>query len=350
MKKLIAILIISANILSCSDKKENVIDQLNSHNDTTFTQIVPLKPELIKKKSQEQIEKDSLWVIRRAYCNEWSKKRNKLIKRKKEIFYNSVYKPSIRNENIPTANLHLLNQVRNLVENPKDEFIDLFPIYRSSSTLNYIEPHWSMLTPKRSYLIKRDSLPKYTNYEGQLKDNDSKWKMIDSTLPAYITHPDLEAMIDSLSLNSILNVYSSSEKWKSIIENIGFVWSDCRSFDFLQIRTSQQDSSKKPIIGSNLKIELELKNIERYDSLHYKTFKRINDETCTYDCLYKYEQSISFATLKGVDNLYLAYTEDALDQGEWIHYPQRSIGMIVGDSTVIELWKHTKDNFGCSCL
>ena len=306
--------------------------------------------ELVKEKTKEQIRRDSLWKIRRTYCNKWNKERKELLKAKKDIFLSSVYNPSIINQNIPTANLHLLNQLKKIVENTKEQSIDLYPIYRSSPTLNYAEPHWSVLTPKRSYLMKKDSLSKYTNHEGHLIDNVSTWKMIDSTLPGYITHPEFETLFDSLNLNTRLNIFSSSEKWNSRITNIGFVWGDCRSFDFFQIHTSFQDTTKKPLIGSHLKLEIDLKNAEKYDSLHQNTFKRINDETCTYDCLFKYEQSISFATLKGVENIYLAYTEDALDQGEWIHYPQRSIGMIVGDTTVIELWKHTKDNFGCSCL
>jgi hypothetical protein len=350
MKNLIVILIICVSTLSCTKKKAIDIDHFVSEKDTSSRQVDSLNTEIVSKKSKEQLTRDSLWIIRRAYCSEWHRKRKALLKKKKEIFLTSVYQPSLNNKNLPNANLHLLNQIKEIVDNPKDPQIDLFPIYRSSPTLSYIEPHWSVLTPKRSYLMKRDSFSNYTNNEGHLKEDVSNWNMIDSSIPAYITHPELGEMIDSLGLNNVINIFSPSEKWQSDIENIGFVWGDCRSFDFYQIRISEQDTVKKPIIGSILNIELELSNVEQYDSLHYNTFKRINDQTCTDDCLFRYEQSISFGTLKGIDNLYLSYTEDALDQGKWIHYPQRSIGMIVGDTTVIELWKHTKDNFGCSCL
>lgn len=339
-------IIVIIAITSCQNEKKKY-----TQNQTTveIKTSEPYKTEKIdnsareEKQKDEKSKQDSIFQLHYGHCTKWFEDRNYLESIKTKYFIDSIYIKSMKNDNLPLANKQILTKIKNGLSNNNLSSI-FHPVYKLRDGMTSIISY-----DATENLILKDNLKK----EDFQFSNNKITKFSNSITATNTTYGNHEHIyfykaLDTLkkikNLENSIDIYGISSYTSGAVNNVGFMSGDC--LEFIDYRFNERDIVKNlnPVFASSEKFIVEYENSPKMDSLHKKVFER----TC-YDCTFKYEKRTSFAKFEGIDNLYFCYA-DSFPVNKFYDYPSRSLTMIVGDTTIVDLWFENIDLFGCSCL
>jgi len=295
-----------------------------------------------EKQKEEKSEQDSIFQLQ-CHCTKWFEDRKNLETIKLEYFIDSIYIKSMKNDNIPLANKHVLTKIKNGLLNNSISSI-FYPVYKLRDGMTSIISFDAI-----ENLILKDNLKK-ENFQFSNNKIIKFSNSITSTDTTYNNHEHIYfyKALDTLkkikNLENSIDIYGISSYTNGAVNNVGFMSGDCLRFIDYRFDEREIVNNLNPVFASSEEFIVEYENSPKIDSLHKKVFEK----TC-YDCTYKYEQRTSFAKFEGIDNLYFCYA-DSFPVNKFYDYPSRSLTMIVGDTTIVDLWFENIDLFGCSCL
>ncbi len=349
MKYISLILSIVILVSTCKSRSKNEHDP---NNDNQLS--IPLSEDeselqqpKVNPKDQEvsfvALNRDSIILEKQDRCEKWFKERKRLDSLKYYYFIDSIYMPALRDPGIPVLNRNILESIKTGLEE-KDLSKLFHPIYRLRQNMTSIISFDDYERNLLEEAIRTDSITfsyyRMTNESENIIAVDSTYNIDEHIY--YYTRLDSLKKIKNLDQSIIaigLNGTTSLE-----IRNVGFMLGDCLEFVTYEIDNSDIPTGINFIFGSTEEIILEFNNNKKLDSLHKITY----EETC-YDCVYKYEQLVSFARFKGVEDLYFCYA-DSFPINNKYDYPTRSLTMVMHDTSIAHLWYKNIDLFGCSCL
>lgn len=196
--------------------------------------------------------------------------------------------------------------------------------------------------------------PKYKHIEDSIiplrKETQLIGKHDTTTIPPYLSHNELRffpKILDSIYSDQekpYIYYYTTNRVDSTQIKALGEFEGECLEYLQYSIDTASINFQDSILIASPNKINLEFQNDERIDSL-LKTF---HNSAC-YDCPTSDQLQMTFAQIKGVENLYFVYA-DSFPINDKLHTPSRALIYVNENDEIIYLWYSEIDFFGCSCL
>lgn len=153
-----------------------------------------------------------------------------------------------------------------------------------------------------------------------------------------------DTVIENLNLKNIF-IYSTTNKYESKILSFGKYEDECLEYYYYDCMIdTHMKNEKEYLFSSKYDLELEYTTNKEIDSLI--NLKYIN---ICFDCPSNWDTQITFAKLKGYENLYFSYVLKNNSNGENTYTPMRALHYVNNDF-IIKLWASDIDLFGCSCL
>lgn len=166
---------------------------------------------------------------------------------------------------------------------------------------------------------------------------------IDSTsINNVVFHPELA---DSLfrNQNQTFTAFTTGRKVKTKVVNFGSFAGECLEYYNYLIDSQPFRASDKVLFGSRYNLDLVYAGQPEVDLLMKVQLK----EKCA-DCPGSDEYQKTFASLKGVPDVYFTYA-DTFPLNNELETPLRGLVMKMDDK-IVHLWGARLDLYGCSCL
>ncbi len=150
---------------------------------------------------------------------------------------------------------------------------------------------------------------------------------------------------DSVGIsNRSIFVYGINFKNEVRVADFGLHWTECSEYYFSTIDTTSLKNTDRILISSTYDLDLEFGSYPKIDSIIQS-----NPIYQFYDCAHNYPDQVTYAQLKGTENIYFLYA-DTFPFNDQFDTPIRAVHYISETGTIIELWSEELDLFGCSCL
>lgn len=189
------------------------------------------------------------------------------------------------------------------------------------------------------YYDYRMCIVSHNDFDKSTQDNILISQLVEKigNIDSIILLDPFETFYESFSNNDSFYVYTSRDRinQKVALDSFGFELTDC-SFNNLFPIANQLSNL---LISSTVLIDLEFGNYPKFDTLIQKQ-ANINRG----DCPNSWDQEKAFAKLKGCDNIYFTYVDEASGR------PLRSIVYVNQNGIAQHIWFHDLDEPSCECL
>lgn len=264
---------------------------------------------------------------------------------KLEYFKKYVLDPSTISDDIPNGNIEFLEALYDyLKQSPKRKALipidekPIKPIFTLVEGLTGIFrfPFYECTKTTENKYIKCSEV----GYENQLFYNYNIHKLTDNHTTTLVPNP---LGFEEIKGGRHTNVYTSAGVYPDTLIQLSAYFEDSGCPEYYHYQLKNQHSPKA-IFATEYDLILEYEK-------HKKIESKIKSQYAAgcYDCSYNYESVSVYARLKGIDQLYLSYT-DLFSSTAFYNYPSRAIRMKLDDGTIVSLWQESIDLFGCSCL
>lgn len=192
--------------------------------------------------------------------------------------------------------------------------------------------------------------PHYDTFDGHTVDKSAEYKLIEATghfsrqntTEETVYFPQLfEAAYPEGS--RLVFVYTDKAVRRCELNNMGMRDEPCLTYYHYPISERTFTRTERPLIGSNMLLDLVYGSYPQIDSLIKNTVRK----EC-HDCPQSGHLMVTFATLKGIPDLYFVYA-DTFPLNNRLDAPARGLLMKM-DKGFTYLWYDEVDLFGCSCL
>jgi hypothetical protein len=292
---------------------------------------------------------DSIFAQARYYfrpynpCEEYYANRSRLDSLKIDYFNRNIFQRSLKNPELTPSNKTLLLILKNYLN--RTDSVGKF-------LLTTDQPFFPIFTIEKNN-TGVVGFPYYGPSSSSREDNSLEYKLIKKS--GYFDKPEsfyagkidyFQNIFDSLYAERSAEIFIYTDKGRktSRLLNLGYYSDECLEYYYYPIERSAFSKGDKILLGSNYLIDLEYKNNPMIDSLIHQQNKR----EC-YDCLESENLAVTFAQIKGVEDLYFTYA-DTFPVNDKLYVPSRALVMRMDDNSIVYLWFEGMDLFGCPCL
>ena len=264
---------------------------------------------------------------------------------KLDYFKKYILDPSTISDDIPSGNIEFLQAIYNYLKlsqrekalTPIDEkpIKPIFTLVEGQTGISRFPFYECAKTAESKYVLCSE-----VGYENQLYHNYDIHKLTDNHTTTLVPNPK---GFEEIKGDKHTNVYTSTGMYVDTLIQLSAYFEDSGCPEYYHYQLKNQHSPKA-IFATEYDLALEYEKHEKIES----QIKNQYASGC-YDCSYGYEPETVYARLKGIEQVYLSYT-DLFSLSAFYNYPARAIKMKLDDGTIVSLWQESVDLFGCSCL
>ncbi len=152
-------------------------------------------------------------------------------------------------------------------------------------------------------------------------------------------------VFDSLTnhVNMFFYAFSDERLFNVSLNSVEYHPSECFEHIAMGIENDLLTNDDRIVFMSKFPLELNFQSLSEVDARWSQQY-----QYHCYDCQFKFEPRVTFATLSGIEGLYFMYA-DSWPLNTEHDLPHRSLVMDM-DGYLVDLWYEEVDLFGCSCL